>query len=228
MAFRKKAEAILALQPDILIVPECEHPERLQFPAATQPPKDSLWFGTNEHKGIGIFSYSHYRFKRSPRYNSKLKYIIPIEVTGGNFPFTLFAIWANNPTDPDGTYVEQIWKALKFYKNIVTAPVILMGDFNSNSIWDRPRRIGNHSAVVKVLAEKDIHSAYHQHFNQVQGKELHPTLFLYRHQDKPYHLDYCFASVDLLKKMSSVTIGEYEKWSHFSDHVPLIVNFTQV
>jgi exonuclease III len=225
MAFRKKAAAILEWQPDILIVPECEHLEKLQFPATIQQPTDSIWFGTNTNKGIGIFSYSQYRFKRMKRFNSKLKYIIPIEVTGGAQPFTLFAIWANNPSDPEGTYVEQIWKALSYYNKMIDGPVILMGDFNSNSIWDRPQRIGNHSAVVKKLANKNIHSTYHHYFKQEQGKESQPTLYMYRHKSKPYHLDYCFASHGLINQLVSVKIGEHEYWSPFSDHVPIMVHF---
>jgi hypothetical protein len=31
MAFRKKADLILAHKPDILIVPECEHPDKLNL-----------------------------------------------------------------------------------------------------------------------------------------------------------------------------------------------------
>ena len=31
MAFRKKADFILTYKPDILIVPECEHPDKLKF-----------------------------------------------------------------------------------------------------------------------------------------------------------------------------------------------------
>ncbi len=59
MAFRKKAGFILAHQPDILIVPECEHPDKLLFPVGIPKPTDTLWFGKNQHKGLGIFSYGN-------------------------------------------------------------------------------------------------------------------------------------------------------------------------
>jgi len=57
MAFRKKADIILAHKPDILVVPECEHPDKLKFNADTPKPNDVLWFGSNQNKGLGIFSY---------------------------------------------------------------------------------------------------------------------------------------------------------------------------
>jgi exodeoxyribonuclease III len=48
---------------------------------------------------------------------------------------------------------------------------------------------------------------------------------MYRHKDKPYHIDYCFVSTDMIEKLKSVEIGEHETWSKLSDHVPLIVTF---
>lgn len=226
MAFRKKAPAILAHQPDILVVPECEHPDILQFGTGITLPKDSIWFGANKNKGIGIFSYGPYRFKVMRNHNPELKMIIPIAVTGGKIDFTLFAIWANHPEDPDGQYVEQVWKAIHHYQRTLrTKPVILAGDFNSNTIWDRKNRTGNHSHVVEWLARKNIYSCYHLYHQQQQGKEAHPTLYLYRHQNKPYHLDYCFASASLAATIRSVEIGEYDQWIQYSDHVPVIVSF---
>jgi hypothetical protein len=68
-AFRKKAEAILTQKPDILIVQECEHPDKLLFDLTTQLPTDFLWFGDHKHNGLGIFSYSEYRFQLHDKYN---------------------------------------------------------------------------------------------------------------------------------------------------------------
>lgn len=226
MAFRKKATYILAHKPDILIIPECEHPDKLSFAENTPLPKDFIWMGDNKNKGLGIFSYSHFRFKVLRNHNPKLKTIIPIKVTGNDVQFTLFAIWANNPTDPDGQYVEQIWKALAHYKRqLKSTQTILIGDFNSNTIWDKKFRIGNHSHVVERLEKKGIHSCYHAHYNQEQGKEKDPTFYLYKHKEKSYHLDYCFASMDMIDKIQSVEIGAYDFWKAYSDHVPVMVTF---
>ena len=43
MAFRKKAEFILAHKPDILIVPECENPDKLKFKPGIQQP--TIFYG---------------------------------------------------------------------------------------------------------------------------------------------------------------------------------------
>ena len=226
MAFRKKADIILSHNPDIIVVPECECLDKLKFNVDSRKPTDKLWFGANPHKGLGIFSYSKYRFRLLDFHNPAFRTIIPVEVTGGMFDFILFAIWANNPTDPDGQYIEQVWKAIHYYDNYLNkTPVILIGDFNSNTIWDRKYRKGNHSSVVKVLESRNILSTYHLFHKQKQGREKHPTLYMYRHKDKPYHIDYCFASKDIAKRIKSVEIGEFDFWIKYSDHVPVIITF---
>jgi exonuclease III len=225
-AFRKKAEAILTQKPDILVIQECEHPDKLLFDLTTQLPTDFLWFGDNKHKGLGIFSYSEYRFQLHDKYNEQIKFIVPLSVTGGQLDFTLFAIWANNVNDPEGQYIEQVWKAVNYYEELITeGQTILTGDFNSNRIWDKPYRVGTHSTVVEKLAEKGIISVYHRFFEQEQGKECHPTFFLQRNQNKPYHIDYCFATTETYEKVENLEIGTYENWIKHSDHLPVIVDF---
>ncbi len=227
MAFRKKAELLHNYKPDLLVIPECEHHDKIDFHGNNPEPHDRLWFGSNQNKGLGIFSYNGYKMKVHSRHWPELRTIIPISVSRPEGTrFTLFAIWAYNPLDPDGTYVTQVWKAIHHYGRLVSRKqTVLVGDFNSNTIWDKPRRAGNHSHVVEFLEKKGIHSAYHRHFNQEQGKEIHPTLYMYRHKDKPYHIDYCFASEDMIDNLHSVEIGDYENWAKYSDHVPVIVDF---
>src|ERR1700750_2823641 len=172
MAFRKKAGIILKHKPDILVVPECEHPGKLIFDRKIPKPTDTLWFGQNLNKGLGIFSYCDFRFNVLDVHNENFKMVVPIAVSGGAFNFNLFAIWANNPNDKDGQYVTQVWKAINHYDELLSNnQTILIGDFNRNTIWDKPKREGNHSAVVKKLEAKGIHSVYHKHFNQAQGSE---------------------------------------------------------
>lgn len=160
MAFRKKANFILAYKPDILIVPECEHPDKLLFSVDIPKPTDTLWFGKNNNKGLAIFSYSDYQLTVLDNHNQNLQMIIPIAVKGGHFTFNLFAIWANNPTDRDGQYIEQVWKAVHYHDTLLTdTKTILVGDFNSNKIWDRKHKDSNHSNVVKLLEDKGIFSS---------------------------------------------------------------------
>jgi hypothetical protein len=63
MGFQKKAGTILSHQPDILIVPECKNLEKLNFAAGLQLPTDSLWHGSNPHKGISVFAYNGFKLE---------------------------------------------------------------------------------------------------------------------------------------------------------------------
>ena len=225
-AFRKKADFILALQPDILVIQECEHPDKLKFSAETLKPDSVYWYSDGGNKGIGIFSYSNYKFELLPEFNPEFRYVLPIQVTGNGQTFTLLAVWAmDNKEKREARYIGQVWLAINHYKDLLGSSTILIGDFNSNKIWDYKDRVGSHSDVVRYLASRDIHSVYHKHFNMEQGKEEHPTLYLYRNLEKPYHIDYCFASADLLEKVKQVEIGSYENWFMHSDHSPVCVLF---
>ncbi len=225
-ALRKKIDIILAQRPDILVVQESEHPDRLVFGSETQTPNDFYWHGDNIHKGIGIYSYSDYKFELLPGFNPEFRYILPFRVTGQGHAFTLFAIWAmNNKEKYESRYIGQIWLAINHYADLLGSSTILVGDFNSNKIWDYKGRVGNHSDVVRKLADNNIHSIYHHRFNFEQGKEKHPTFFLQRKQDKPYHIDYCFASTDIIEKVKTVEIGTYKNWIKHSDHAPLMIDF---
>jgi len=228
MAFRKKAVLLLAHKPDILVVPECECPDKCKFDDALPKPTSVIWYGGNLNKGLGVFSYGNYNLQLLDAHKPRYKTILPIAVTGGSIDFTLFAVWAYNPADKGNVYVGQLWKAINHYKALLAnTPVILTGDFNSNTIWDKPRRKGNHSTVVSFLAKRGIHSTYHHHFNQTQGVEQHPTFYLFRHENKPYHLDYCFASNHFMDKLQAVEVGAYHDWKQYSDHKPVMVEFDE-
>jgi len=225
MAFRNKVQLLTVQQPDLLVIPECEHPDKIVFPGDYQP-SSKLWFGSNLHKGLGIFSFGSYSLKLRRTHEPAFRMVVPVQVKGPGISLGLYAIWANNPDDPDGAYVEQVWKAINHYKkHLKNTNTLLVGDFNSNTIWDRQYRKGNHSHVVEFLEKKGIHSCYHHHHKQKQGKEKHPTLYMYRHKDKPYHIDYCFVSEDLVGRINSVEVGDFRTWVKYSDHVPIVISF---
>lgn len=224
-AFRKKADLILALHPDILIVQECEHPDKYVYNPGNKKPDSQNWYGDSRHKGVCILSFSDYKIELLPDFNPEFRYILPFRVTGNGQSFTLMAIWAmSNKENYEARYIGQVWLAINYYAELLRGDTILIGDFNSNKIWDYKARVGDHSDVVNKLANYNIQSTYHRHFEIEQGKEKHPTFFLQRNHNKPYHIDYCFASGIILEKVKNVEIGTYENWSAYSDHAPLTID----
>lgn len=225
-AFRKKADLILGLKPDILIVQECEHPDKFTFNPLIPKADATYWHGDNKHKGICIFTYNKYTVELNNNFNPKFRYILPFRVSGHGHSFTIFGIWAmSNKENYFERYIGQVWLAINHYQDLLGKSTILIGDFNSNKIWDAKDRVANHSDVVDNLESHNIKSLYHEHYRVKQGEETDPTFFLQRNIKKPYHIDYCFASVDILEKVKGIEIGKYENWAGYSDHVPMIIDF---
>jgi exodeoxyribonuclease-3 len=152
------------------------------------------------------------------------KWIAPIEVEAPT-PFTLLAVWAcavgPNRTD---RYIGQVYQALMAHPEWFNrGAVVLAGDLNSNKTWDAKRQVGNHSDVVKVLREYGLVSGYHEYFGEPQGGESRSTLYLFRHEDKSYHIDYIFIPREWMPRLQKVEVGEYEQWSKLSDHCPVVL-----
>ncbi len=125
-------------------------------------------------------------------------------------------------------YVRGLIRAIKLYKKLIAAqPTVIIGDFNSNAIWNRKREgVQDHRALVAMLAGLGLVSAYHHFHGEEQGSETRPTFFLLWKQERPYHLDYCFIPKEWAGQIESVSVGSYSDWATASDHRPLIVDLT--
>ena len=151
------------------------------------------------------------------------KWVIPVRVHGA-IDFNLLAVWAC----PVGTkradnYIGQVYRCLVEQSGwFGKAPLVVAGDLNSNSQWDANRPGRNHTEVVRLFESHGLISAYHAHNGENQGAETLPTYYFYRHQDKPFHIDYVFVPKDW--KLRSVEVGAFREWGHLSDHVPVVVD----
>lgn len=126
--------------------------------------------------------------------------------------------------DPDN--VKGVIRAVDCLRDlIVSQPTVVVGDFNSNKIWDYKRRSGqNHSGLVRNLEDLGLVGAYHRFHDGAQGVETRPTLHLLKQRARPYHIDYCFIPEVWVPYLQSVEVGDYDRWVRFSDHTPLVVN----
>ncbi|AFV22402.1 hypothetical protein Mpsy_0193 [Methanolobus psychrophilus R15] len=211
--------------PDLLIVPECEKPTKY----GNQFYHEAIWGGDNENMGLGIFSFNNIIIDMHSSYSKKYRYAIPVKVTNlkDMNELNLIAIWSK--PDSKGRYVTQIWDSLNYYKDLLESNTIVVGDFNSSVFWDKKSKNPDHINfidVVDLLGQYNIYSAYHTHSNIEFGSETEqPTLYFTKHKDKQYHIDYIFASDDVISRTNSVSIGTHDEWISYSDHMPLIINF---
>ena len=134
-----------------------------------------------------------------------------------NDSFDLLGVWACSP------YIEEyfIYQTINFEK--YDSNTVIIGDFNSNVIWDRSHGSRNHSEVVKQLETKGLISVYHYITGVLQGEEKSNTFYLYKHTDKSYHIDHCFASKDYIM---DYVIYDNTEWLQYSDHMPIEVTLT--
>lgn len=224
-AFRLKANSILELAPDLIIILECESADKLMFSKNIPQPNDFIWYSDTNKKGVGIFSYSDYKLELLKEFNPLYRYVIPIKVYNNTNSFILIAIWAmDNKADPLSRYIGQVWNAINYYTSLLNENCIIIGDFNSNKIWDEKERIGNHTDVVNFLSTYNIESLYHKQYQESQGEESISTLFLHRKLNRPYHIDYIFASKLFIDTGFNITLGKFDEWIDKSDHVPMIVD----
>ena len=119
-----------------------------------------------------------------------------------------------------------IVRAIQIYSHLIErTPTVVIGDFNSNAIWDswHPPDL-NHSALVRLLADLGLVSSYHHYHREVHGAETRPTFYLRRDKQRPYHIDYCFVPESWAPHIQSVQIGSDDDWQKHSDHRPLLVH----
>lgn len=211
----KKLAALEPLAADIAVVPECP-----ELPASRG---STYWVGANARGGLGVIAKPPWRIAAATRRRDLPRWIHPLKVSGPE-EFVLWAVWACN-VGVD-RYVEGIHRAVDGGKRLFgRGPNVMLGDFNSNSIWDHQHDPEmSHSGLVRKLDRLGLASSYHVHFDEKHGAESRPTFFEYRHAHRPYHIDYCFLPHAWARRIERVTVGAHAEWAKTSDHMPLVVD----
>ncbi len=210
--FREKYKEIAKLGADVYVIQESENPESCKDTEYREFVKNGFWTGGIPFKGLLVFS---------PNPDIKLElldwktqdygYFLPIRV---NDEFTLVGSWACDP------YVQEFCDFIHACKEELDDNVFIVGDLNSNVVFDKDNiRTGKtHSIIVEELKVISIENIYHHHTGDTQGQEKVPTFYLYRHLDRPFHIDHCFSNP---KNIEKLTIHARWQWMALSAHQPL-------
>jgi hypothetical protein len=213
--YSTKVPLLDSLVADIAVIQECARP--------VAESETSLWFGDNPRQGIAVRTSDQYQIRALPTAADVPKFVFPVEVVGPE-SFSLLAVWSKGKQS--FRYVMGVVKAVEAYRDLIEAsPTVLIGDFNSNAIWDtwHPRDL-NHSALVALLSHLGIVSSYHFFFGESHGAETRPTCYFLWNEHRPYHVDYCFIPRSWASRIQLVEVGSYDAWRQYSDHRPLLVD----
>jgi hypothetical protein len=190
------------LGPTVAILSECPCPATLE--------SSSLWFGDSGRLGIAVNAAPDCRIapippRDVPRYAFPVQFEEPVR-------FLLLVVWSK--TDAHYRYVKAVIRAVECYRDLIAAqPTMLVGDFNSNTIWDYRRRPEeSHSGLVRQLSAFNMTSAYHSFYGEPHSAETRATLYLRKKKQSPYHIDYCFIPDAWLSSLCSIEVGTYEDW----------------
>lgn len=218
MALRNKYELIDSCNPEVLVIQECEDPSR-STSAYREWAGDYLWVGQSKNKGLAIFSKHGHSLQRLSWETHDLMHFLPCRISD---EFNLIGVWTK--TEKGVTYLDQLWNFLERHaESLAGMPTILIGDFNSNSIWDKRYGLKNHSALFERFRELGFTSLHHELTGESLGDEKTPTLFMNRNLERSYHVDYALVSTSLRQSIKAFEIGQPKQWVEHSDHMPLFV-----
>lgn len=213
-AFRRKYHLADNFDADVYVIQECENPEESSS-EYREWAAQYIWSGKSGKKGLGVFVKKGVSVTALGWPDHGLKQFLPVRIN----EFNLLAVWTKNSRSM--AYIGQFWQYFQYYQGLLNTTTIVCGDFNSNSIWDRRGRIWNHSECVLALGRLGLTSVYHGCTGEQQGDESQPTFYLHRNIEKPYHIDYFFASPELVGPAPVVAIGCIADWLTISDHMPV-------
>ena len=216
--FRNKTEALLSLDADVYCLQECESPEKYERMFDNKlGDYNIIWKGEDpkKDKGIAIISKPEIEIARLEWFGSTMRDFLPVSVADTNI--VIVNVWACKP------YIENFNAWLEICRDNINTNTILIGDFNSNKIWDAKHGVLCHSRAISELNDLGLVSAYHHLMKEEQGEETTPTFYLYKHTDKPYHLDYAFADPEIIKSFQVADTS----WLELSDHLPIILEINE-
>jgi len=218
--FREKINLFSPDTFDVLVIQECENTE-VAAQAYQRAGWKYAWIGDDIHKGLGIFVPASSKCNRLDWSVADCKYFLPVQV---NQYIVIVGVWAMGGKSKSASYAGQISRFLDQHEDkIERCSTIIVGDFNSNSMWDKRHKTANHSQNNLRLNSIGLKSLYHCVESAENGREDHPTFYLHYDQEKPYHIDYAYLPESLLGK-STIEIGQADKWLKYSDHMPLFIN----
>lgn len=218
--FREKIKLFDPKEIDVLVIQECENTD-LSADMYKAAGWDFQWIGQNKHKGLGIFVPVNSTIESLDWAITECYFFLPVKISND---LVILGVWTKGGKSKSVSYAAQLTRFLDNHIDKIDAErTILIGDLNSSFNFDKRRdKHYNHTKNTDRLSKIGLKSLYHFQTKEEQGSETKSTFFMYRHPDKPYHIDYAYLPTASLEN-ASIEIGCPSDWLQKSDHVPLFV-----
>ena len=214
MGYARKRSLVETLQPDVAVLQEVSQRHIVEVDAPFK-----AWVGSNPQKGLGVIGFTDrsYTLREAGRL---LPWHIPFTVDGVN----VVGLWAH-VRDKDLKYVRVTHEVVDRHADFLTSgPSLLIGDFNSNTVWDKAHPGRNHSLLVEKLHGLGLRSVHRHSEGISHGAESTKTYYHTKKLHFGHHIDYAFAR----GASAFLEIGRHEDWLPYSDHMPLILDIDPI
>lgn len=211
---QEKIDKVLAMNADIMILPECARYDHIKLPQDFS----MKWIGDTavSWKGLGVIWRNEHKAIIAPWHNCEHKYILPLIVDD---QFILFATWPTLVPGGKQSYPQILLDALKEYEQYICShPCIICGDFNCYIGQSRANKAtGTFEQSIALLAKHNIYSLYHERSHEEFGKESRATYYHQFKEDSPFFIDFAFSNI----KAFAYEIGKWDR--DMSDHCPQMI-----
>ncbi len=126
--FERSIRPIKELDADVYVIQECENPKCSRQSEYEEFASNSLWVGATPNKGLGIFAKEYVDLRNNNWDASKLRNFLSVNING---KFDLLGVWAMSP------YIEVHYDYQTINIDKLRENSVIIGDFNSNVIWDK-------------------------------------------------------------------------------------------
>jgi len=200
MRLHDKVDALLALRPDVAVLPECACPEVLFRRSPEIAASDFAWTGPHPAKGLAVLAFGSWRVQ--PIGHDRRASAAAIHVSGPA-GLRLLALWAV-PREPVAPVLER-WRAF-----LARPPAVIAGDFHQTLLGRGTG--GAPSPLARRIEALGFTSAC-----------VEPTYFPYRRPHRGYLADHVFLDASASSAFRRVQTGA-SAWLSVSDHVPVAVD----
>lgn len=224
--FDAKAAALLALAPDIAVVPESHQTPAVALGSLFDEPVPHVWAGTIPGKGLGIFAPGAVSLDRvAPDNESHGEYAVAGRALHGAVETIVVGVWTVPYATKGDPYLAAASGIVDRYATaLASGHAILAGDFNLSG----RTCLAGLTAFAGAMRERfGMVSAFHTHHGIQIGGEDVGTLWWRGDEEQAFHCDFVF--VPATWKITRVEVGAYAVWGSAtsaarSDHAPVIVD----